>query len=150
MRLQHLVIHSDRSVKLAALQALANMALNTTNQKEMEVSWWNGNCENLVKSMSCHWSCWKSLCKPFNDNHFVIWRNYWNFVFEKLFNDAWWWSNHYELTISFLKFITLTRSYRLTRAWVSTGDWHPPKFWTSPLAPANFEVLTGIRRAFSI
>jgi hypothetical protein len=39
MRLQHLVIHSDRSVKLAALQALANMALNTTNQKEMEVSW---------------------------------------------------------------------------------------------------------------
>lgn len=36
MRLQHLVIHSDRSVKLAALQALANMALNTTNQKEME------------------------------------------------------------------------------------------------------------------
>ena len=38
MRLQHLVIHSDRSVKLAALQALANMALNTTNQKEMEVS----------------------------------------------------------------------------------------------------------------
>jgi len=36
MRLQHLVIHSDRLVKLAALQALANMALNTTNQKEME------------------------------------------------------------------------------------------------------------------
>jgi len=36
MRFQHLVIHSDRSVKLAALQALANMALNTTNQREME------------------------------------------------------------------------------------------------------------------
>ena len=43
MRLQHLVIHSDRSVKLAALQALANMALNTTNQKEMEVS-----CSNFL------------------------------------------------------------------------------------------------------
>ena len=33
------------------------------------------------------------------------------------------------------------------RAWVSTGAvgaagaWHPPKFWTSPLAPADFEVL---------
>ena len=26
------------------------------------------------------------------------------------------------------------------RAWVSTGAWHPPKFWTSPLAPADFEV----------
>ena len=30
------------------------------------------------------------------------------------------------------------------RAWVSTEDvgaWHPPKFWTSPLAPADFEVF---------
>ena len=30
------------------------------------------------------------------------------------------------------------------RAWVSTGAagaWHPPKFWTSSLAPADFEVL---------
>jgi len=33
---------------------------------------------------------------------------------------------------------------RYNRAWVSTGAagaWHPPKFWTSPLAPADFEVL---------
>ena len=32
----------------------------------------------------------------------------------------------------------------LCRAWVSTGAAgarHPPKFWTSPLAPADFEVL---------
>ena len=32
----------------------------------------------------------------------------------------------------------------LCRAWVSTGDtgaWHPPKFWTSPPAPADFEAL---------
>ena len=30
------------------------------------------------------------------------------------------------------------------RAWVSTGSvgaWYPPKFWTSPLAPADFDVL---------
>ena len=36
-RLQHLVIHSEKSVQLAALQALANMSLNVANQKEMEV-----------------------------------------------------------------------------------------------------------------
>ena len=32
----------------------------------------------------------------------------------------------------------------LGRAWVSmgvAGAWHPPKFWTSPLAPADFETL---------
>ena len=37
----------------------------------------------------------------------------------------------------------LKESYSI-RAWVSTGAagaWHPPKFWTSPLAPADFEVL---------
>ena len=91
MRLQHLVIHSDRTVKLAALQALANMALNTTNQKEMEVSWWKGNFENLVKSMSGHWSCWKPLSKP---------------KWDLLLTTMWFW-----IEISFLKFITLTRSY---------------------------------------
>jgi hypothetical protein len=38
--------------------------------------------------------------------------------------------------------------YLLTRAWVSTGAtgaWHPPKFWTSPPAPADFEVLNTTR-----
>ena len=38
MRLQHLVIHSDLSVKIAAMRAVANLALNTANQREMEVS----------------------------------------------------------------------------------------------------------------
>ena len=37
LRLQHLAIHSDTGVRMAAMQAVANMALNTTNQKEMEV-----------------------------------------------------------------------------------------------------------------
>ena len=34
--------------------------------------------------------------------------------------------------------------YTISRAWLSTGAagaWHPPKFWTSPLAPAVFEVF---------
>ena len=37
VRLQRLIIHSDRSVKLKAQQAVANLALNETNQKDMEV-----------------------------------------------------------------------------------------------------------------
>ena len=37
VRLQRLIIHSDRSVKLKAQQAVANLALNVDNQKEMEV-----------------------------------------------------------------------------------------------------------------
>ena len=37
MRLQHLVIHSDLRVRTAAMRAVANLALNTTNQREMEV-----------------------------------------------------------------------------------------------------------------
>ena len=37
LRLQHLVIHSDTAVRMAAMQAVANMALNTSNQREMEV-----------------------------------------------------------------------------------------------------------------
>lgn len=36
MRLQHLVIHSDLRVRTAAMRAVANLALNTTNQREME------------------------------------------------------------------------------------------------------------------
>ena len=39
------------------------------------------------------------------------------------------------------RFLTLDHS---GRAWVSTGAagaWHLPKFWTSPLAPADFEVF---------
>ena len=38
VRLQRLIIHSDRSVKLKAQQAVANLALNVDNQKEMEVT----------------------------------------------------------------------------------------------------------------
>ena len=41
-------------------------------------------------------------------------------------------------------FIVWTKYQRNYRAWVSmgaTGAWHPPKFWTSPLAPADFVVL---------
>jgi len=37
IRLGHLVAHADRSVQMAALLAVANMALNTENQKEMGV-----------------------------------------------------------------------------------------------------------------
>ena len=37
MRLQHLVIHSDLRVRIAAMRAVANLALNTANQREMEV-----------------------------------------------------------------------------------------------------------------
>jgi len=36
VRLQRIIIHSDRSVKLKAQQAVANLALNVENQKEME------------------------------------------------------------------------------------------------------------------
>ena len=45
MRLQHLVIHSDLAVKIAAMKAVANLALNTANQKEMEVNF--KICKNL-------------------------------------------------------------------------------------------------------
>ena len=38
VRLQRIIIHSDRSVKLKAQQAVANLALNVENQKEMEVN----------------------------------------------------------------------------------------------------------------
>jgi hypothetical protein len=38
VRLQHLIVHSDLSVKLAAIRATGNMAINVDNQKEMEVS----------------------------------------------------------------------------------------------------------------
>ena len=38
IRLQHLVIHTAVRVKMAAITAVANLALNTANQKEMGVS----------------------------------------------------------------------------------------------------------------
>ena len=37
LRLQHLIVHPDRSVRLAAIAAIGNLALNTGNQKEMQV-----------------------------------------------------------------------------------------------------------------
>ena len=36
LRLQHLILHSDRSVKMSAMGAISNLALNSANQKEME------------------------------------------------------------------------------------------------------------------
>ena len=38
IRLQHLVIHTAHRVKMAAITAVGNLALNTSNQKEMGVS----------------------------------------------------------------------------------------------------------------
>ena len=35
LRLQHLIVHSDRSVRLAAIAAVGNLALNTANQRVM-------------------------------------------------------------------------------------------------------------------
>jgi hypothetical protein len=37
LRLQHLVVHSDRSVRLAAIAAIGNLSLNVENQKVMQV-----------------------------------------------------------------------------------------------------------------
>lgn len=37
VRLQHLIVHSDLAVKLAATRTAGNMALNTSNQQEMEL-----------------------------------------------------------------------------------------------------------------
>jgi hypothetical protein len=36
-RLQQLIVHPDLSVKLAAVRTTGNLALNTSNQAEMEV-----------------------------------------------------------------------------------------------------------------
>ena len=36
LRLQHLIVHSHRSVRLAAIAAVGNLALNAANQKEMQ------------------------------------------------------------------------------------------------------------------
>ena len=38
LRLQHLIVHSDRSVRLAAIAAVGNLALNTANQRVMQVN----------------------------------------------------------------------------------------------------------------
>ncbi len=45
VRLQHLVMHSDNRVKLASIKAVGNMALNTSNQREMEVSFSSYICK---------------------------------------------------------------------------------------------------------
>ena len=36
VRLQNLIVHSNRAVQLASLRAIGNLALNTANQLEME------------------------------------------------------------------------------------------------------------------
>ncbi len=38
LRLQHLLLHSDLGIQLAAIAAVANMSLSVENQKEMGVS----------------------------------------------------------------------------------------------------------------
>jgi hypothetical protein len=64
----------------------------------------------------------------------------WLFVFT-LFSLSREWTDS-KAKLDYTYFI-MTKNIVSFRAWVSTGAagaWHPPKFWTSPLAPADFEV----------
>ena len=74
MRLQHLIVHSDRSVRLAAIAAVGNLALNTANQRVMQVQdriivgkgviicYYNRKYDTIYAHSYC--STWSHCCFP--------------------------------------------------------------------------------------
>ena len=93
---------------------------------------------------------WNPRCLHGIQNSFFLWQSGTNDL--SLWNQQW--------TISILRWKDVCKNsfrknlwniwrinsldFNIYRAWVNTvaaGAWHPPEFWTSPLAPTDVEVL---------